>query len=254
MFNPVHNVAFIAAGKDSVKLNTARMVAQVGFQRGCWHGPWDADLDEGLRHLRLRARQGTARSWRVVEPQAATRAHGFAVDERRALALAARSSAPRWARSWQSACCRNSSRSELRAAAPAGRPRGDRGTAGRLRELANRGQRRWWKGDATVQAAKGLRSPTNTGGPGTVWRVPCAVAAAPQTKPLTSLAPAPNPPPLPPCCSHFHKLPGGLAAGVSLPVGMACEAVLGCVLNLVVLYSMGGLPGGCVGQGAVQGA
>ncbi|KAI8472976.1 MAG: aquaporin-like protein [Monoraphidium minutum] len=37
---------------------------------------------------------------------------------------------------------------------------------------------------------------------------------------------------------HFHKLPGGLAPGVSLPVGMACEAVLGCILNLVVLYSM----------------
>lgn len=37
---------------------------------------------------------------------------------------------------------------------------------------------------------------------------------------------------------HFHKLPGGLADGVPLGVGMACEAVLGCVLNLVVLYSM----------------
>lgn len=38
--------------------------------------------------------------------------------------------------------------------------------------------------------------------------------------------------------SHFHKLPGGLVDGVSLPVGMACELALGCVLNLVVLHSM----------------
>lgn len=29
LFNPVHNVAFMAAGKDSVKLNAARMAAQV---------------------------------------------------------------------------------------------------------------------------------------------------------------------------------------------------------------------------------
>ncbi len=29
LFNPVHNVAFIAAGKDSVRLNVLRMAAQV---------------------------------------------------------------------------------------------------------------------------------------------------------------------------------------------------------------------------------
>ncbi|GBF93218.1 aquaporin-like [Raphidocelis subcapitata] len=37
---------------------------------------------------------------------------------------------------------------------------------------------------------------------------------------------------------HFHKIPGGLVEGVPLPVGMACEALLGCVLNLVVLLAM----------------
>jgi hypothetical protein len=53
----------------------------------------------------------------------------------------------------------------------------------------------------------------------------------------------PSQPPLPPPPpSHFHKLPGGLVEGVSLPVGMACEAILGCVLNLVVLFAMGELP------------
>jgi aquaporin SIP len=29
MFNPVHNAAFIAAGKDTARLNVARMAAQV---------------------------------------------------------------------------------------------------------------------------------------------------------------------------------------------------------------------------------
>lgn len=57
-----------------------------------------------------------------------------------------------------------------------------------------------------------------------------------------SLTPRTPPPHFHPS-SHFHKLPGGLAAGVPLPVGMACEAVLGCVLNLVVLYSMGARAG-----------
>jgi hypothetical protein len=42
-------------------------------------------------------------------------------------------------------------------------------------------------------------------------------------------------------CSHFHKLPGGLRQGVALQVGVAVEMLLGCILNIVVLYSGGEL-------------
>eukprot|EP00775_Hariotina_reticulata_P013405 gene13405-13533_t len=36
---------------------------------------------------------------------------------------------------------------------------------------------------------------------------------------------------------HFHKLPGGLRQGVALQVGVGVEMLLGCILNMVVLYA-----------------
>jgi hypothetical protein len=76
------------------------------------------------------------------------------------------------------------------------------------------------------------------------------------------LTPPPSHPTPPPTRhSHFHKLPGGLADGVSLQLGMACEFFLGALLNLVVLFSMceclggrGGRAGGGGGGSRQQAA
>ncbi len=39
------------------------------------------------------------------------------------------------------------------------------------------------------------------------------------------------------CHRSFVALPGGVKAGVALELGFACEALLGFLLNLIVLYS-----------------